>query len=100
MIKNKTTFAGPTPACFDTQQQYHEWKVLASRSFDWTSRRLGPCVDCTPEFKGKMRAAKRCENPEIRFDWVKVKISKKHYGEELQGYLPTQKELDEESQHV
>jgi len=100
MIKKRTTFAGNKPACFESPQQYHDWKVLALRSFDKTSRRVGPCVDCTPEFKGKMRAAKRCENPEIRFDWVRVKIDSKEYGEELRGYLPTQKEIDEENQHV
>lgn len=48
------------PACFDDERQYSDWLALFKVSY---LKEANVCADCTPSFAGKMRAAKRCENP-------------------------------------
>lgn len=48
------------PACFDDERQYEAWLALFKISY---LKHADVCLDCTPCFAGKMRAAGRCENP-------------------------------------
>ena len=57
------TFAGKYPKCFDSLQQYREWKSYArtAQGSEWV------CSDCTPQFQDRMKACGRCENPHVQF---------------------------------
>jgi len=59
----RVKFEGKFPKCFDSQQQYKEWKFYARRAqgTEW------PCNDCLPEFQERMKACGRCENPHVQF---------------------------------
>lgn len=89
MIKPKqhVTFAGSMPACFNSSEDYHEWKKLARRSC--VHPKTSVCTDCLPEFQALMIECGRCENPEIEFKWVPVKINRRETVQEMQGYLPS-----------
>lgn len=52
------------PKCFDDYQQWMEWCRLADLSY---TPKSNICIDCTPEYKGKMLLAKRCEYPRAVF---------------------------------
>lgn len=87
--KPRVTFAGSKPACFDSQVNYDEWKKLARFPGSRIAPRVSVCADCMPEFQERMMACGRCENPEIVFEWVPVKINRRETTAELQGYLPS-----------
>lgn len=92
MTRPLVRYAGSKPACFDTQDQYDQWKVLARLAL--SGSRYGACVDCTPEFQQRMIRQKRCENPTVEFRNVCVKQSENTVAQELQGYVRyTQKEF-------
>lgn len=52
------------PACFDTQDQYGKYKVLAQLT---AAPGFTFCTDCTPEYRDEMRAAGRCKFPGTTF---------------------------------
>ena len=58
----KPKFKGEYPMCF-TRQQYQDWKEAAGSE----PPAMGPCTDCTPEFKQEMLEKNRCENPQVVF---------------------------------
>ena len=88
-IKKHVTFAGQVPACFHSLEQYEDWKVLARMAGANVAPRTGVCVDCTPEYQSEMIACGRCENPEVRFQWVNVKLNNRETCKELLGHLPS-----------
>ena len=49
------------PACFDSDEQWHEWASQADLS---ESPRYQYCIDCTPAYQDKMHAAGRCAHPD------------------------------------
>jgi len=67
--------AGEYPKCFDSLQQYLEWKELALQSIP-TFRH---CEDCLPTYQLEMKNQRRCENPEVQFQKLEHLWS---------GYLP------------
>jgi hypothetical protein len=79
------SYAGPKPACFDSQEQYASWRELARMTHVGTAS--GACVDCTPEFQQRMIKQKRCENPHVEFHTVCVKVGRNKTALELQGYV-------------
>lgn len=85
MIKRMTKFAGEFPLCFESSEQYKEWKRLAFISKD-NVRNAGPCTDCTAKFQKDMIWEGRCENPHVEFDYFPVKMAGKHIDDELRGY--------------
>lgn len=87
--KPRVTFKGSKPACFDSQENYNEWKKLARFPGSRVSSRVSVCADCEPEFQERMMACGRCENPEIVFEWVPVRINHRETTFELQGCLPS-----------
>jgi hypothetical protein len=60
------------PACFDTPHQWNLYRRLAS--YLRSARKLSPkftyCTDCTPEYRDKMCAEKRCKFPGTTFKIV------------------------------
>lgn len=87
--KTEVLYAGPAPACFSDTQDYVEWKLLARFPGSSVTRRIKACIDCTPSFQEDMIACGRCENPEVRFKWMSVKLNCRETTRELQGYLPS-----------
>jgi hypothetical protein len=85
--KHHVTFAGKKPACFNSVEDYAEWKKQARRSC--VHPKTSVCTDCLPEFQALMIECGRCENPEIKFKWVPVKVNKWETVQEMQGYLPS-----------
>lgn len=63
-VSRHTVFSSGVPSC-TTKEQYANWKDTARVSAP--NLYIGFCEDCTPEYQAEMRAAGRCENPEIRF---------------------------------
>lgn len=47
------------PACFNSSDQYREWKTLAFRS---NLQSFFICTDCTPKYQAEMIAARRCQD--------------------------------------
>lgn len=99
-VKSHVVFAGRAPACFHSLEQYQEWQSLARMAGACVAPRTGACVDCLPEYQQKMIACGRCENPEVRFRWVDVKLNNRETVKELQGYLPSIKDQIKEKQHA
>lgn len=54
------------PLCFESSEQYQLWKQAARQYSDDLSL-SGYCVDCTPDYQGKMIRAGRCEFPATTF---------------------------------
>lgn len=62
------------PPCFNSQAEFDEWKACAS-NLSTTGAGSGLnkkgetnyCVDCTPEYKGRMRFEKRCSHVKVTF---------------------------------
>jgi hypothetical protein len=53
------------PRCFPTHKHFAIWMQAAKHTggcFD-----VGHCTDCTPEYKNRMMAQRRCDHPEIQF---------------------------------
>jgi hypothetical protein len=50
------------PACFSSNDQYKEWKLLAIKS---SYKSLFICTDCTPEYQAEMIRVGRCEAPDV-----------------------------------
>lgn len=48
------------PKCFDSDEQWRDWMEVKTGA-------CGPCEDCTPEHRKKMRDLLRCERPEVIF---------------------------------
>lgn len=85
MIQGRVSYAGSKPKCFDSQEQYDDWRRLAKLSL--VGMASGACVDCTPEFQQRMIRQKRCENPHVEFRKVCVKVNRNQTALELQGYV-------------
>lgn len=83
-----TKFKSVKPACFTSVEQYREWKHWARMSMENVSR-MGPCIDCTPEFQQEMIACKRCENPFVEFKLFPGYVKGRFVGGELKGYVDT-----------
>ena len=58
--------------CFDTQDQWNFYRELCS--YLRSARKLAPgftcCTDCTPEYRDRMIAEKRCKFPGTTFRLV------------------------------
>ena len=52
------------PACFDSQDDYGIYKVLAQLT---ATDGFTFCTDCTPEYRDAMKAAGRCKYPGTTF---------------------------------
>ena len=98
--KTEVLYAGPAPACFSDPEDYVEWKKLARLPGSSVTNRIKACIDCTPKFQSEMKACGRCENPEVRFKWMSVKLNCRETTRELQGYLPSIKNQIKEQQNV
>jgi hypothetical protein len=86
MGRQLTQFAGPVPACYQSSQQYEEWKYWARLACEDVSE-AGPCTDCNPKFQAEMIWCGRCENPFVEFKMFPVKMHRKYIGDELRGYV-------------
>lgn len=60
IFDNRTKQAAP--ACFDSDDQWHEWELMAELT---GNPRYRYCIDCTPAYQDKMRAAGRCAHPDV-----------------------------------
>ena len=76
-------FSGPVPLC-TAAATYKEWKALARGAMV-----AGFCTDCTGEYKRKMMAQGRCENPTVKFKFEEDFIT---------GYLPSLLELQNDKE--
>jgi len=74
-LRMSISFAGRTPKCFDSQEQYWNWKEQALGCHPLPAFHV--CTDCTPEYKLEMMLAKRCENPHVEFVERTTKIKTK-----------------------
>jgi len=68
-MKLKPALPVQKPACFDSLFQWNFYRRLASylRSCRKLSPRFTYCTDCTPEYRDKMRAERRCKFPGTTF---------------------------------
>lgn len=57
--------AGAYPACFPSSRHFHQWLLLLQISGE--NKRVGYCLDCTPQYKMEMMSEGRCEHPETQF---------------------------------
>lgn len=62
--RDSIKFEGSIPKCFPDFKTYKHWVELARLV---EAPEYGPCTDCTPEYKTKMMAEDKCENPHIIF---------------------------------
>jgi hypothetical protein len=61
--------SAPTPLCFQSREQFDNWKEFARIAKDTASI----CEDCTLEYKHKMKEVNRCKQafwtlPENKFN--------------------------------
>ena len=65
-FKAATPVPMPTkaPGCFETQDQYGRYKVLAQLT---ATEGFTFCTDCTPAYRDQMVAEGRCKFPGTRF---------------------------------
>lgn len=66
IASEKPSFSKYPPLCCDSVEQADLW-VFAADHRDLKSPDCGFCTDCHREFKLKMLAEKRCENPGVEF---------------------------------
>lgn len=52
------------PECFESEEQWREWALLAD--FTKIPRRRF-CIDCTPDYRDRMASLSRCAHPETVF---------------------------------
>lgn len=69
------------PACFDSAQQYREWKELARLSK--VSPTNSYCNDCTPEYQSRMIVEGRCGYPTVRFKTLGKGVTRELIGVRL-----------------
>ena len=55
------------PACFESQEQWNQYRELAVQS---ARDGFTFCVDCTAEYRDKMKQANRCRYPRTEFEEV------------------------------
>lgn len=67
MMTPRVKYAGPFPACFESQGQYDSWLEAARTATHGKPLMMGACADCTPEFKQRMESCGRCENQHVYF---------------------------------
>ena len=53
------------PKCFPSEQHFRIWQHAARLTGGCFE--VGFCTDCTPEYKARMQAQRRCDHPEIQF---------------------------------
>lgn len=61
----------PTPACFDSDEQFLLWHIGAKQIAETLPNLVSPmgyCEGCQPDYASAMRAAGRCQHPEVFFD--------------------------------
>lgn len=79
------------PRCFDSDQQWNDWREVAAGV-------SGPCADCTPEYRDRMLAERRCSRPEVVFmreaggDVFGLTVSDRRYARVLMGLAVTNAE--------
>jgi hypothetical protein len=60
----------PYPPCFNSKEQYAEWKSLAIKSH---LKSTFICADCTPEYQVEMIKAERCQAPDVNVRLLQLK---------------------------
>lgn len=56
------------PRCWNGQHGWEEWNSLNKMADDTNGKSPDHyCTDCTPEYQAQMKAAGRCEHPEVKF---------------------------------
>lgn len=77
------------PACFDTLADWHYWLEAGIG-------KSSPCASCTPQYKERMCAVKRCQRPEVVFvvipnsgDLVGITSDHRDYSRYIKGDMGT-----------
>lgn len=83
---NQAWTTGRKPACFDTLADWRYWMEACIGTHEI------PCTTCTPAFKSRMCAMKRCQRPETIFvvspntgDLIGYTSAHRDYGRMLRG---------------
>jgi hypothetical protein len=75
-----------TPKCFHNHQQFVIWMAAARNTGGCFEASY--CTDCTPEYKARMLAEKRCDHPDIVF------------GPDEHGFIQGMVQLPEQQQQL